>query len=49
MPITILNLSCATTYIYIFNVRQEMDDVWNETYLLLKEILNVSSCLMITG
>lgn len=26
-----------------------MDDVQNESYLVLKEILNVSSCLMITG
>ena len=26
-----------------------MDDVQNEFYLALKEILNVSSCLMITG
>lgn len=26
-----------------------MDDVQNESYLALKEILNVSSCLMITG
>lgn len=26
-----------------------MDDVQNESYLALKEILNVSSCLTITG
>lgn len=26
-----------------------MDDVLNESYLVLKEILNVSSCLMIAG
>lgn len=26
-----------------------MDDVQNESYLALKGILNVSSCLMITG